>query len=77
MSDASRDPEIAPTVSFRHIGIGVEDKVIGDQKAGFSDERAARERGEAPALLPPYPDKAAPRESLAERLGKRRESGSA
>ena len=72
---ASKQPEIAPTVAFRHPGIEIPDQVIGDHRVGYMEQETKRERGEAPSLLPPYPDEPAPRTSLLERLRKRLERG--
>jgi hypothetical protein len=65
---ASKDPEIAPTVSFRPVSAEVADKVIEDHKSGFLEQAIPTARGKKPSLLPPTPKGAAPKTSLSSRL---------
>jgi hypothetical protein len=71
---ANEEPKIASTVSFRPAGLGIRDEV-SEQKYGFVEQEIARERGKAPDLRPPAPDKPAPKTPLAERLRQRLEKG--
>jgi len=72
---ATKDPEIAPTVSFRPAGLQLNDKVIGDHKSGYVEQAVPAERGKLPSLLPPKPQGPAPRTSLASRLRTALEKG--
>jgi hypothetical protein len=68
---ASKEPEIAPTVSFRHPALKLRDEVIGEHKSGYLKQKVERKRGKAPELLPPNPVGPAPKTSFSERLYKR------
>ena len=65
---ASKEPEIAPTVSFRPASLALSDKVIGEHKSGYLEQAIPADRGKLPALLPPQPQGPAPKTSLASRL---------
>ena len=70
---ANKEPEIAPTVSFRHPSLGVTDKVIGEHRSGFVEQEVPRGIGDAYAILPPQPSCEAPKTSLSARLRQRLE----
>jgi len=72
---ATKDPEIAPTVSFRPPGLELKDSVIGDHKSGYLEQAIPAERGKLPSLLPPKPQGPAPKTSLASRLRAALEKG--
>ena len=72
---ANKEPEIAPTVSFRPASIDLKDKVIGDHKAGHLEQPIAAARGKLPDLQPPPPQGPAPTTSLASRLRARLDKG--
>jgi hypothetical protein len=65
---AAKDPEIAPTVSFRPAGVELNDKVIGDHKSGYLEQATPAKRGKLPNMLPPKPQGPAPKTSLSSRL---------
>ena len=73
---AAKDPEIAPTVSFRPASLELHDKVIADHKHGYLEHATPAERGALPAMLPPKPHgPPAPQTSLASRLRARLQKG--
>lgn len=65
---ADKEPDIAPTESFRPAGLKVRDQNIGEHKAGFVEQAIPKARGAAPSMLPPAPKGAAPQTSLSSRL---------
>jgi hypothetical protein len=65
---ATKEPEIAPTVSFRPPSLDFRDQAIGEHKSGYLEQQVATARGKAPALLPPTPQGPAPKTSLSSRL---------
>jgi hypothetical protein len=69
---AYQGKELTPTVSLRHPNL-VAGEVSGDHQVGFLKQEVAHERGQPPALLPPYSESAAPPASLSESLRQRPE----
>ena len=56
-----------PPTAFRHPGAGIADAVVGEHRAGISEETAPD--GERPgAVPPPPPTRPAPTEPLSTRL---------
>jgi hypothetical protein len=72
---ADDEPRMARTGAFRSRAIGVEDRELGDHRAGFLEADHPSEAGRADAVAPPRPDRDAPQISLAERLRNRVETG--
>lgn len=74
MAESSGQQHLAPTMSFRHVGVRISDALIGERRAGIAEDIADGE-GRPGAVPPPLPTRPAPREPLSARLREVAERG--
>lgn len=70
-----KEPEIAPTVSFRHPALNLSDNIVSEERSGFVEQDVPKISSDPFAVLPPPPQCEAPRTSLSARLRERLERG--
>lgn len=68
---ANKEPEIAPTVSFRHPNLDIADRIVGEHRSGFVEQEVPGGSGDPYAILPPQPSCEAPKTSFSARLRQR------
>lgn len=74
MSDSKPEPQLAPAVAFRPVGVPIPDRVF-THAAGFVDETVGDISRRPGAVPPPPPTRPAPTESISARLRARFEQG--